>query len=63
MKKVSYWYGCRALGYTDGEFFVPENMPDQEIQNKIDEMAGFSVGFNTENGYEEQTEVVYRKVR
>lgn len=63
MKKVEYEYGCRALGYTDGEFFVPEDTSDEEIQKKIDEMAGFSTWFKTEDGYEEQTEIVYRKVR
>ncbi len=63
MKKVTYEYGCRALGYTDGEFFVDENMSDSEIQQKIEDMAEFSFHFRTEDGYEEQTEVVYRKVR
>lgn len=63
MKKVTYEYGCRALGYTGGEFFVDENMPDSEIQQKIEDIAGFSFHFHTEDGYEEQTEVVYRKAR
>lgn len=63
MKKVTFEYGCRALGYTDGEFYVPEEMSDEEISRKIDDMAGFSFNFQTEDGYEEQTEVVYRKMR
>lgn len=63
MKKVTFEYGCRALGYTDGEFFVDENTPDSEIQKQIEDMAGFSVIFRTEDGYEEKTETVYRKVR
>lgn len=62
MKKVSYEYGCRALGYTDGEFFVDEDIPDCEIEKMIEEMAGFSFNFQTDNGYEERTEVVYRKI-
>lgn len=63
MKKVTYEYGCRALGYTDGEFFVDENMSDSDIRQKIEDMAGFNCYFRTEDGYEEQTEVVYRKTR
>lgn len=63
MKRVTYEYGCRALGYTDGEFYVDEDMSDDEIRQKIDDMAGFYVGFTSENGYEAQTEVVYRKIK
>lgn len=63
MKKVTFEYGCKALGYTDGEFYVPDAMSDGEILREISDMAGFSFSFQTESGYEEQTEVVYRKVR
>lgn len=63
MKKVTYQYGCRALGYTDGEFFVDEGMTDADIQEKIERKAGFSITFYTEDGYEPQTEIVFRKSR
>ena len=63
MKRVTFEYGCRALGYTDGEFFVDENTSDSEIQKQIEDMANFSIIFRTEDGYEERTETVYRKVR
>lgn len=63
MKKVTFEYGCRALGYTAGEFYVPEDMSSEKISKMIDDMAGFSFNFQTEDGYEEQTETVYRKSR
>ncbi len=52
MKKVTYEYGCRTLGYTDGEFFVDDDMSHDEIQKKIDDMVAFSINFSTKDGYE-----------
>lgn len=64
MKKVEYEYGCRALGYYRGEMYVPEDMTRTEIEQKIKNEAGFSIGVcSMENGYEEVTEVVYKKTR
>lgn len=62
IKKVSFDYGCRALGYSDGEFFVEEGTPDDEVRAMVEDKIGFYVDFTTVDGYEEQTEVVYRKV-
>lgn len=63
MKKVTYSYGCRALGYSEGEFFVSEDTTNEEIEKQIEEEAGFGIYFNTEDGYEPRTEIVYEKVR
>ena len=63
MKKVSYEYGCRALGYTDGELYVDENMTDDEIRSQIEDMAGFGIYYSTEDGYEPVQETIYRKKR
>ena len=64
MKKVEYEYGCRALGYYKGEVYVPEDMTRTEIEQQIKNEAGFGIWIhNTEDGYEEVTEVVYKKTR
>ena len=64
MKKVEYEYGCRALGYFKCEMYVPEDMTRTEIEQMIKDEADFGVWIhNMENGYEEVTEVVYRKTR
>ncbi len=63
MKRVTFEYGCRALGYVKGELFVDEKMPNDEIQKKIEDEIEFFITFNTEDGYEARTETVYRKVR
>lgn len=61
MKKVSFEYGCPALGYTKGEIFVEENMTDDEIRAKIEDVSDFYIGFTAEDGYEPVLETVYRK--
>lgn len=64
MKKVEYEYGCRALGYYKGVMYVPENMTGMAIEQQIRNEAGFDILIhNMEDGYEEATEVVYRKKR
>ena len=61
MKKVIYEYGCRALGHTDGEIYVEDILSDKEIKKQIEDMAGFSIYVDIEEGFEEKTELVYRK--
>ena len=61
MKKVTYEYGCRALGHTDGEIYVEDSLSDKEIKKQIEDMAGFSIYVDIEEGFEEKTELVYRK--
>lgn len=64
MKKVEYEYGCRALGYYKGEMYVSEDMSRMEIKKQIENESGFGVWiYSEEDGYEEVTEVVYKKVR
>ena len=64
MKKVEYEYGCRALGYYKGEMYVPEDMTGMVIEQQIKNEAGFNILIHSvEYGYEEVTEVVYKKMR
>lgn len=61
MKKVSGYVSVRALGCYDFEFFVNDNATDEEIQKQVDDTMQLSYDYNVEEGYEEYTEVKYRK--
>ena len=64
MKKVEYEYGCCALGYHKGEMYVPDDMTGMAIEQQIKNEAGFNIWIHDiEYGYEEVTEVVYKKMR
>lgn len=63
MKRVKYEYGCRALGYTDFEIYVPDEMTEDEIKEKIKNEIGWYLSIDIEEGYEEVTEIVYKKRR
>ena len=61
MKKVSGYVSVRALGCYDFEFFVDDNATDEEIQEQVDKTMKLSCHYDVEEGYEEYTEVKYRK--
>ena len=61
MKKVSGYVSVRALGCYDFEFYVTDNATDEEIQKKVDEVMEIDHYYDVEEGYEEYTEVCYRK--
>ena len=61
MKKVSGYVSVRALGCYDFEFFVDDNATDEEIQEQVDKTMELSCHYDVEEGYEEYTEVKYRK--
>lgn len=61
MKKVSGYVSARPLGCYDFEFFVDDNTTDEEIKQKVDEVMELSHSYTVEEGYEEYTEVKYRK--
>ena len=61
MKKVSGYVSVRALGCYGFEFYVDYNATDEEIQRKVDETMQLSHHYDVEEGYEEYTEVNYRK--
>lgn len=63
MKKVSGYIDVRALGCYDFEFYVDDNATAEEIQKKVDEVANWSMDYTVESGYEEYTEIRYRKKR
>lgn len=61
MKKVSGFISVRALGQYDFEFYVDDNTTDEEIEKKVDEVCNYHVHYDVESGYEEYTEIRYRK--
>ena len=61
MKRVSGYVDSRRLGHYDFEFYVDDDMPDEEIKKEVDEIAAISIHYEIEEGYEEYTEVWYRK--
>ena len=61
MKKVSGCISVRALGNYDFEFYVDDCATDEEIKKKVDEVCNYHISYNVEEGYEEYTEVRYRK--
>ena len=63
MKKVSGYVSVRALGYYDFSFYVDDNATDKEIEEKVNEYMQLSHNYTVEDGYEEYTEVKYRKIK
>ena len=61
MKKVSGYVSVRALGCYDFEFYVDDNATDKEIKEQVEKVMNISTYFSVEEGYEEYTEVRYRK--
>ena len=61
MKKVSGCIDVRALGHYDFEFYVDDNATDEEIKKKVDDVCDYYISYDVEEGYEEYTEVCYRK--
>ena len=61
MKQVKGYIDVRALGCYDFEFYVADNTTDEEIKKKVDEVCQYSIYYDVEPGYDEYTEVRYRK--
>lgn len=61
MKKVTGYISVRALGCYDFEFYVPDDATDEEIQKMVDDTMELHWDYQVEDGYEEYTEIKYRK--
>lgn len=61
MKKVSGYISVRALGCYEFEYFVDDNVTDEEIEELVNRRIEMSMDYTVEEGYEAVQEVVYRK--
>lgn len=61
MKKVSGYFSSRPLGCYNFEFYVEDNATKEEIKRMVDDACEYSMHYDVEEGYEEYTEVCYRK--
>lgn len=61
MKRVKGEIDVRALGNYEFEFYVDDNATDEEIKQKVEDVCDYYIHYDVEGGYEEYTEVCYRK--
>ena len=61
MKRVTGEIDVRALGNYKFEFYVDDSTTEEEIKQKVDEACDYYINYKVEEGYEEYTEVCYRK--
>ena len=61
MKRVTGEIDVRALGNYKFEFYVDDNATEEEIKQKVDEACDYYISYKVEEGWEEYTEVCYRK--
>lgn len=63
MKKVSGYISVRSLGTYNYEFYVDDDVTDEEIEQKVEEYEQLSHNYDVEDGYEAYTETKYRKLK
>lgn len=61
MKKVSGCIDVRALGHYDFEFYVDDDVTNEEIKKKVEDACDYYINYDVEEGYEEYTEICHRK--
>ena len=61
MKRVKGEIYVRALGEYPFEFYVSDDTSDEDIKKEVDRICNYYIDYNVEDGYEEYTEVKYRK--
>lgn len=63
MKKVKGYIDVAALGRYDFEFFVEDELTDEEIRKAAYDKMDFYFSYNVEEGYEPVQEIVYKKIK
>lgn len=61
MKRIKGSCGIRALGDYDFEFFVDDNMTDEEIKQFVIDKMEYYCLYDVEDGYIAEQQTVYRK--
>jgi hypothetical protein len=61
MKKITGYIDVRALGHYDFEFYMDDDATEEEIKREVAYACDYYIHWDVEEGYEEYTEVRYRK--
>ena len=61
MKRVTGCIDVRALGHYDFEFYVDDDTTEEEIKRQVYDTCDYYIHYDVECGYEEYSEVRYRK--
>lgn len=61
MKKVKFCTGIRALGDYEDEFFVEDNVSEEEIRRMIEDKCQHFLFFDVEEGYHKVQKTEYVK--
>lgn len=62
MKRVKGSIYVRALGEYEFEFYVDDNVSNEEIKDRVDEVCDYCITYDVDEGYIEETVKRYRKV-
>ena len=61
MKRVKGYVYVRPLGEYNFDFYVYDHTTDEEIKKMVNDRLELSMNYEVEEGYEEYTEVKYRR--
>ena len=61
MKRVKGYISTRPLGCYDFEFFVEDDVTDEEIKATVEDMVELSMDYSIEGGYVAEQQTVYRR--
>ena len=63
MKRVTGCIDVRALGCYNFEFYVEDNLTEEEIKKKVEDVCDYYIDYEVEEGYEAVQKIVYQKRR
>lgn len=61
MKKISGYISVKALGCYDFEFYVEDDVTEEEIASEVEKYCQFSSGYTVETGYKKRVVEEYYK--
>jgi len=61
MKRVTGCIDVRALGCYNFDFYVEDNLTEEEIKKKVEDVCEYYIDYEIEDGYEAVQKIVYQK--